>query len=139
MKGDAMAKNTATKNRFLELRAGGMSYAAISAELGINKQTLIDWSREMQSELSNLRSVELEALREKYAMTARARVEILGDTLAAIRAELGKRDLSKVPTEKLFSLLLKHLELINHETPVFTAEQEISEWVTAKHKETWTG
>ena len=37
-----------TKERFIELRAKGWSFDKIAKETGKAKQTLIDWSKELQ-------------------------------------------------------------------------------------------
>ena len=53
-----------TKERFIELRAKGWSFDKIAKELGKAKQTLIDWSKELQDEIANRKALELEALYE---------------------------------------------------------------------------
>ena len=42
-----------TKERFIELRAKGWSFDKIAKEIGKAKQTLIDWSKELQDEIAN--------------------------------------------------------------------------------------
>lgn len=41
-------KDQETKERFIELRAKGLSFDKISKELKVSKQILIDWSRGLQ-------------------------------------------------------------------------------------------
>ena len=53
-----------TKERFIEMRAKGYSFDKIALELGKAKQTLIDWSKELQDEIANRKALELEALYE---------------------------------------------------------------------------
>lgn len=55
-----------TKERFIELRAKGWSFDKIAKEIGKAKQTLIDWSKELQDEIANRKALELEALYETY-------------------------------------------------------------------------
>ncbi|MCK4804669.1 MAG: helix-turn-helix domain-containing protein [Spirochaetes bacterium] len=40
-----------TREQFVELRAQGWSFEEIAGELGISKQRLADWAREMQEEI----------------------------------------------------------------------------------------
>lgn len=61
-------KDQETKEKFVELRAKGLSFDRIAAELETSKQTLINWAKELENEISNLKKVELEALQEKYFM-----------------------------------------------------------------------
>ena len=50
------------KQEFIELRAKGWSFDKIAKKLGKAKQTLIDWSKELQDEIANRKAIELEAL-----------------------------------------------------------------------------
>ena len=51
-----------TKENFIDLRSKGWSFDKIAKELGKAKQTLIDWSKELQDEIANSKALELEAL-----------------------------------------------------------------------------
>lgn len=95
------------RDQFVELRAQGKSFAAIAEELNVSKPTLIAWSEDLEFEIANLRQIHVEGLREKHRMGAERRVELFGKQLDAIEGELGKRDLTAVPTERLFDLLVK--------------------------------
>ena len=50
------------KQQFIQLRAKGYSFDKIAKELGKAKQTLIDWSKEFQEEIANVKASELESL-----------------------------------------------------------------------------
>ena len=100
-------KDLATQEQFIELRAQGMSFAAIVERLGVAKSTLIAWSKEAENDIGNLRQIYAEALREKYRMGAERRVELFAKQLDAVEGELAKRDMATVPTERLFDMLLK--------------------------------
>lgn len=100
-------KDPATKEQFVELRAQGVSFAVIAERLGVAKSTLIAWSKEAENEIGNLRQIYAEALREKYRMGAERRVELFAKQLDAVEGELAKRDMTTVPTERLFDMLLK--------------------------------
>ena len=100
-------KDPALKDEFVELRAQGMSFTAIAERLGVAKSTLIEWSKERENDISNLRQIYAEALREKYRMGAERRVELFAKQLDAVEGELAKRDMSTVPTERLFDILVK--------------------------------
>jgi len=100
-------KDNSVKEKFVELRASGMSFDKISKELNVSKQSLITWVKEFETEIGNLRKIELEFLQEKYFMLKNQRIELFGEKLKAIKGELDKRDLSEVPTAGLYDLFLK--------------------------------
>ena len=100
-------KDKATKERFVELRAQGLSFSKIAEKLKVSKQTLINWSKDLQNDIANLREIELDDLRDQHNMSETTRIELIGGQLARIKEELAKRDLSDVPTATLLNLFIK--------------------------------
>ena len=117
------------KERFIELRAKGYSFDKIAKELGKAKQTLIDWSKELQDEIANVKALELEALYEKYFLLKESKITNYGTILSKITTELKQRDFSKVNTGQLLELYLLYFEKLSQEViePVFKSSQEIKE------------
>lgn len=117
------------KEKFIELRAKGYSFDKIAKELGKAKQTLIDWSKELQEEIANRKALELETLYEKYYLLKEVRLQTFGEMITKLKTEVERRDLSDVPTDKLLELLLKYNGQINEEIvePTFKSSQEIAE------------
>jgi len=103
------------KNRFVELRAKGYSYARIAEELGVSKGTLVNWNTELEGQIAQVRTVELEALQEEFFLLKEGRIRLIGKQLKAIQAEIGSRDLSKVKTDKLLELQLRYFEELKGE------------------------
>jgi hypothetical protein len=122
-------ETTELKDRFIELRAKSWSFDKIAKELGKAKQTLIDWSKELQDEIANRKALELEALYEKYFLLRESRLQTFGAMLTKIKKEIERRDLSDVPTDKLLDLLLKYNSQIKEEIvePTYKSSQEIKE------------
>ena len=98
------------KNKFVELRAKGLSIRKISEQLRHSPQTCLNWQGELEEEIAKLKALELEALYEKYHLLKEHRVKLLGEQIKAIQDELKKRDLSQTSTDKLLELQLKYLE-----------------------------
>ena len=96
-------KDQETIAQFIHLRASGLSYDKIAAQLNVSKPTLIQWSRKYQFEIQNLHAIELEALREKWLASTTDRVNALGEQLRRVQGELEKRDLSTLSTPQLMS------------------------------------
>jgi len=94
-----------TKERFIELRAKGWSFDKIAKETGKAKQTLIDWSKDLQDEIANSKALELEAIYESYYLLKENRLQTFGGLLNKIKDEVLSRDLSEVPTDKLLALV----------------------------------
>ena len=103
------------KSRFIHLRAKGNSYTRIAKELGVSKGTLVNWNNELETEIAHVRSIELEALQEEFFLLKEGRIRLLGEQLKSIHNEIGKRDLSKVKTDKLMELQLRYFEELKGE------------------------
>lgn len=103
------------KSRFILLRAKGNSYTRIAKELGVSKGTLVNWHTELEAEIAQVRSIELETLQEEFFLLKEGRIRLLGEQLKAIQAEICKRDLSKVKTERLMELQLRYFEELKGE------------------------
>jgi transposase-like protein len=122
-------KPQTTKEKFIDLRAQGLSFDKIAKELQTSKQTLIDWSKELQEEIANRKALELETLYESFYLLKEYRLKNFGSLLNKIEQELQARDLSDVPTDKLLDLFLKYNSQLKEEIvePVFKSSQEIAE------------
>ena len=133
-------KDQETKEKFVELRAKGLSFDRIAQELKVSKQSLINWAKELENEIGNLKRIELEALQEKYFMLKRQRIELFGERLKAIKDELDKRDLSDIPTDKLFDLFIKCFHQLNAESvdTVFQGTEELTT-INMNHEVSWRG
>jgi transposase len=103
------------KAQFIELRAKEVPYEKIAQELEVSKPTLIKWGRELETEISNRRTLELELLQEKYFVSKTKRIELYGEQLNRLNEELVKRDLSEIPTEKLYDMTMKTVASLKQE------------------------
>jgi intein-encoded DNA endonuclease-like protein len=117
------------KEAFIELRAQGLSFDKITRKLKVCKQTLIDWSKELEEEIGNLKAIELEALYEKYFLLKENRIQAFGKLLARINKELKKRDFSDIPTDKLLDITGKYYTYLKEEytDPRFQTTGEMHE------------
>lgn len=126
------------KERFIELRAEGRSYADIAGILEVSKPTLIEWSRELQAELTRARTLRMDALFEKYAVSKQKRVEVFGKRLEAILTELEGRTLTDIKTEALLRLALVYGENLKAEAHTLRFYGEEVPWLPQETtKENW--
>jgi len=84
---------TETHLRFIELRAQGWSLARIAAELHLAKRTLVDWNREAQRKIRDLKDVELESLQERILVSHGVELQRLTAQLNRLEAVLAQRNL----------------------------------------------
>lgn len=118
-----------TKRRFIELRAKGYSFDKIAKELGKAKQTLLDWSRELDQEIAQAKALELDSLYESYSLYKEDRLKTLGEILSKLKKEVDNRDLTDLPTDRLLDLFLKYEGVVKESLvePVFKSSREIEE------------
>ena len=116
-----------TKRRFIELRAKGYSFDKIAKELGKAKQTLLDWSRDLDQEIAQAKALELDSLYESYSLYKEARLKTLGEILSKLKKEVDNRDLTDLPTDRLLDLFLKYEGVVKESLvePVFKSSREI--------------
>lgn len=117
------------KQRFIELRAKGYSFDKIAKELGKAKQTLLDWSKDLDLEIAQAKALELETLYESYSLYKEARIKTLGEILLKLKSEIDQRDLTDLPTDKLLDLFLKYEGVVKDTLvePVFKSTSELDE------------
>lgn len=100
-------KDTRIKEAFIEHRAAGMSFDKIASEIGVSKQTLINWSKEMQADLANAKTIARDSYLRRLELHEQGRLELLGEIQHSLKKEVRLRDLSQIPTDKLIELILK--------------------------------
>lgn len=96
----------------------------IADEIGVSKTNLVNWERDFKAEIDNLRAMELEVLYDKYYLSMRKKVEFLGDVLSRIQGELETRDLSTIPTDKLFAMYAHFYQEAQRALPELTFRNE---------------
>jgi orotate phosphoribosyltransferase-like protein len=93
-----------THNRFIELRSQGWTLARIAGELNVSKRTLIQWQRQHQAQIADLRALELEALQDRVLASHEKELASLASQLDRVEAILAKRKLECLSTEFLFCM-----------------------------------
>lgn len=83
--------NNETKDRFIELRADGLSLAEIAQQLNISKRTLVNWNRNLHSEIRALRAVQIEDLHEKIFANHELEAKRLAELQTKVETEIERR------------------------------------------------
>ena len=115
-----MAYTNDQKMQFVMLRAQGKSFDTIAQDLGISKQTLINWQSELNNQIKEQTFYELQTMTETYAVTRKKRFESHAKLLGAVLAEIDRRtdtdQLADLPTDKLVNLAMVLEKRISQDT-----------------------
>lgn len=101
-----------TKENFIFLRSKGMSYGNIAKEINVGKSTLLKWNKDFEDEISTRRDENLNDLREKYLVSEIHRVELFGERLKSIRAEIQTKGLTELKIGQLLALEMKYAKVL---------------------------
>ncbi len=115
-----MTKTNVDIERFIELRARGLSLDKIAQETGTSKPVLLKWSKDFQRELDEAQYFELQDLLSQYGIMRRGRVEVIAETLQSALTELRARAQSgnfmDLSTDKLLKVVLMLEARLERET-----------------------
>jgi len=138
------AKDPEVIEQFIALRARGVPYAKIAAELNVSPRTLIAWSRKFADRLANQSAIENEVAHEAIRAAERARAKQLADLQDRVLLELSQRPLNDIPTDRLALLawrLQRKSELVPDKltfTETFT-DEHVAAGDIPDPKLTWQG
>lgn len=100
-------KTLSEKQKFIELRAQGLSFEKISQQIRISKPTLIKWNAECHKEITNLKYFEIESLIDQYGITSKARIEGLAVLLEKALSALKNRSFDGITAKDLMSMIFQ--------------------------------
>ncbi len=120
---------TEDKVKYIQLRAEGRSYRAISKEIGVCKDTCQRWEAELKTEIAERKAEQLEELYESYHMTRQARITQLGEAVKKIDSAIDLVGFDEASPDRLLDLKLKYLAALKDEvrTGEVTTEQASKE------------
>ena len=116
--------------KFIELRAKGCTLDQMAKELDVNYEILAAWNKEYRYEIKNKKALMQEGMVEKYYLACDKKIELFGDILVILNAEVKKRDFADVPTEKLLEFIPKYhavLKDVFYTPPSYMTSIEIEE------------
>ena len=122
---------TDKQNRFLTLRADGVTFDAIAKELQTSKPTLIQWSKLFENEIKDLQFESFLKIKEAYSWSVKAKYEMLLKQLSKIDDAILKADLTSSNIKDLFTIknsLLTQLESIEKKISVDAHVNKIDEY-----------
>lgn len=115
-----MALKEKNIDQFIELRVKGLSFDKIALELKISKPTLLKWNkeREVAETIKAMQLMQYQSILKLYQMDRNSRIERFSKLAKKINEEFEKRDLSELPTEKLFKLAVLNEKRLIESIPV---------------------
>jgi transposase len=102
-----------THDKFIELRAQGLSLRTIAARLGVHRNTLIKWDDEHAIDILRLHSDETEAIRERLLPAYDQQLADVIEEYNRVTAELRARECKQMPTSWLARRQFELLERID--------------------------
>ena len=111
----SFVKTQYIKDKFIEMRAQGLTYRAIARELSVSTRTLTTWNRKFSDEIRRVRGDDLSALHEKYLELKKRRVAALVNIIERAQSELGSRDFSQLGTGELLRLYIRAVDALRGE------------------------
>lgn len=92
------------QEKFILLRADGISYDNIAKELHTAKSTLIQWSKLFQDQINELQFYNFIQIKEAYAFSKKAKYETLLQQLQKIDDGILSADISGASVKDLFTI-----------------------------------
>jgi transposase len=89
-----------------------MSYANIAKKIKVAKSTLIKWNKDFEEEILKRRNEHLNDLRDEYLVSEIKRVELFGERLKSVRAEIEKKGLGELKIGQLLALEGKYVKFL---------------------------
>ena len=96
-----------TREKFMELRVLGKSYAAIAKMLGICKRTAIRWGQELSQEIAHRKALELDEWHDRYISGPKAHLQLIGAQLKKIEGAIHQGSFENISPVRLLPLFLK--------------------------------
>ena len=121
-----MAKWDEYGEKFLELRAKGVSYAKISDEIPVSVTTLKKWSQDWRDKIRELSRARIEAFVEEQLVALEHRLQLRAEQIMRMRDALDGQDLSKLAPETLLQIYLRYVDAAGKDAAPQKVEVEVS-------------
>jgi transcriptional regulator with XRE-family HTH domain len=108
-------KTLDTKDKYIELRAEGLSQRTCAKRLGVSAASVSRWEAEMAESISEARKRRLEEVYERYGMMKEARLRRLGGTIERLDKAAAAIDYQAIPAERILDLQIKFQEAFRDE------------------------
>ena len=101
------------REKYISLRAEGLSIEKAAARIGISKRSGIEWEKRYRDRIKQIHDSGLDALMEELRISKRDRMARLGNQLNDIDDEMTRRDLKSLEVGALLDYKIKLIECVN--------------------------
>jgi hypothetical protein len=98
-------KSNEHKQKFINLRAKGLSFDKISREIKISKPTLLKWNEEFSKEINNATYLEMESFIVQHGLAKKARIESMAVLLEKAIEEFKARSFEDLSAKELLAVV----------------------------------
>ena len=112
-----MAK-TELHNKWIALRACGLSYSKIAKRIGVCRQTQAKWEIKLKDQLQAAKEEELEFIKEQLRLARKNRLERLSGLLDKLEDDLEEQDISQMPMASKMRIYISLLKAIRDEVEI---------------------
>ena len=105
----------AKQQKFILLRADGVSFDKIAKELKTSKPTLIQWSKLYESDIKDIQFQNFITIKEAHSWNVQKRYKILLEQMELIDGGIAKANLADVSLKDLFTIknsIVNQVEMI---------------------------
>ena len=120
-----MAANLEKQQKFIELRAEGLSFDEIARKVNISKPTLIKWSKELKDKIEEVTQIIEEQFLAEQRIKNIARAQKISDELDKAYAALSSTNYEKMNKKDLINVIKILEDKLNLKTQVNKGDEEI--------------
>ena len=120
-------KDQKTKEKFVELRAEGLSFDKIAQRINVSKPTLLNWNKELNSRIEELKSIRYEEILEKFKATKEKRIGRLSKELEQAWAAYEEKDYRDLTKRELLLMIIRLERRLIEETDNIKTDKQKEE------------
>ncbi len=121
--------------KFIALRAQGVSYQNAADILHCSKSTLVSWGKELEDQITEQQKAEQADILSAYKASREHRIAQFAAIYREILAEINRRSLANIKTEKLFEMLEKCSRCISELSGELDAQKPKTSVISSTHVE----
>ena len=105
----------AKQQKFILLRADGISFDKIAKDLKVSKPTLIQWSKLFEEDIKDIQFQNFINIKESYSWNTQKRYKDLLEQMELVNGGISKADLTQASLKDLFTIknsIVNQIEMI---------------------------
>lgn len=120
-----------TKEKFIALRAEGLSFDKIAKRINVSKPTLIKWQKYYRKEINKLLEVRYGEILEEYKFTKEKRIERIARELDKVWRTYEATDYKGLTKRELLMMIMRLERRLKEEVGLFEKYESEDEMVSS--------